>query len=103
MADSESSTVRCVSLKDGSVKAVVGGAIDPLVSPYIISLQSQCYKQVVAHYDMHAGICRTCLHMVMLMEKVEKLDCSILWAWLGVRGMSWSMLLTPTTTRQVYC
>ena len=37
--------------------------------------------------------------MVMLMEKVEKLNCSILWAWLGVRGMSWSMLLTPTTTR----
>ena len=31
MADSESSTVRCVAVKDGSVKAVVGGAIDPLV------------------------------------------------------------------------
>ena len=31
VADSESSTVRCVSVKDGSVKAVVGGAIDPLV------------------------------------------------------------------------
>ena len=32
VADSESSTVRGVSLRDGSVKAVVGGAIDPLVS-----------------------------------------------------------------------
>lgn len=32
VADSESSTVRAVALKDGSVKAVVGGAIDPLVS-----------------------------------------------------------------------
>jgi hypothetical protein len=30
VADSESSTIRCVSVKDGSVKAVVGGAIDPL-------------------------------------------------------------------------
>ena len=31
MADSESSTVRGVALPAGSVKAVVGGAIDPLV------------------------------------------------------------------------
>ena len=31
VADSESSSVRCVSLKDGSVKALVGGAIDPQV------------------------------------------------------------------------
>ena len=41
MADSESSTVRAVSMKDGSVKAVVGGAIDPLVSNPIISLNDR--------------------------------------------------------------
>ena len=32
VADSESSTVRGVALPGGSVKALVGGAIDPLVS-----------------------------------------------------------------------
>lgn len=32
VADSESSTVRCVAIPSGSVKALVGGAIDPLVS-----------------------------------------------------------------------
>lgn len=31
VADSESSTVRAVALPGGSAKAVVGGAIDPLV------------------------------------------------------------------------
>lgn len=33
IADSESSTIRSVSLKDGAVKHVVGGERDPLVSP----------------------------------------------------------------------
>lgn len=32
VADSESSTVRCVSLDTGAVRALVGGAKDPLVS-----------------------------------------------------------------------
>jgi len=32
VADSESSTIRMVSCTDGSVKAVVGGALDPQVS-----------------------------------------------------------------------
>ena len=32
VADSESSTIRTVSCKDGSVKALVGGALDPQVS-----------------------------------------------------------------------
>ena len=32
VADSESSTIRAVSLTNGSVKDMVGGAIDPLVS-----------------------------------------------------------------------
>lgn len=32
VADSESSTIRAVSLANGSVKDMVGGAIDPLVS-----------------------------------------------------------------------
>ena len=32
VADSESSSVRQVALKDGAVKAVVGGARDPTVS-----------------------------------------------------------------------
>ena len=32
VADSESSTIRIVSCKDGSVKALVGGALDPQVS-----------------------------------------------------------------------
>ena len=32
IADSESSTVRCMSLKDGSVKALVGGERDPMVN-----------------------------------------------------------------------
>ena len=32
VADSESSTVRGVALPGGSVKALVGGAIDPLVN-----------------------------------------------------------------------
>ena len=32
IADSESSTVRTVSLKDGAVRALVGGTPDPLVS-----------------------------------------------------------------------
>lgn len=31
MADSESSTVRTVSLKDGAVKHLVGGERDPMV------------------------------------------------------------------------
>ena len=31
VADSESSSIRCISLKDGAVKAVVGGDIDPTV------------------------------------------------------------------------
>lgn len=31
VADSESSTIRVVSCKDGSVKALVGGALDPQV------------------------------------------------------------------------
>ncbi len=33
IADSESSTIRSLSLKDGAVKHVVGGERDPLVSP----------------------------------------------------------------------
>lgn len=36
VADSESSTIRCVSLKDGSVKALVGGALDPLVCIIVV-------------------------------------------------------------------
>ena len=32
MADSESSTVRTVSLKDGAVKHLVGGERDPMVT-----------------------------------------------------------------------
>jgi len=31
VADSESSSIRCISLKDGSVKAFVGGERDPMV------------------------------------------------------------------------
>ena len=31
IADSESSTVRCVSVPEGGAKALVGGAIDPTV------------------------------------------------------------------------
>lgn len=34
VADSESSTVRAVSLKDGSVKGLVGGDRDPRVSEW---------------------------------------------------------------------
>lgn len=33
IADSESSTIRSLSLKDGAVKHVVGGERDPMVSP----------------------------------------------------------------------
>ena len=35
VADSESSTIRGVALPGGSVKALVGGAIDPLVNPVV--------------------------------------------------------------------
>lgn len=35
IADSESSAIRKFDLKDGSVKAVVGGARDPLVSTWL--------------------------------------------------------------------
>ena len=38
IADSESSAIRKFDLKDGSVKAVVGGARDPLVSSLIFLL-----------------------------------------------------------------
>ena len=37
VADSESSTIRAVSLTNGSVKDMVGGAIDPLVSENILT------------------------------------------------------------------
>lgn len=46
VADSESSTVRAVALKDGSVKAVVGGAIDPLVSSETYSIEWKCTKKL---------------------------------------------------------
>ena len=36
VADSESSTIRRVSLKDGGVKAFVGGEFDPTVSSRLI-------------------------------------------------------------------
>ena len=36
IADSESSTVRCVSLSDGVVRPVVGGDLDPTVSPLYV-------------------------------------------------------------------
>lgn len=36
VADSESSTIRVVSCNDGSVKALVGGALDPQVCIIII-------------------------------------------------------------------
>lgn len=35
VADSESSTIRVVNCNDGSVKALVGGALDPQVSVII--------------------------------------------------------------------
>lgn len=38
IADSESSAIRKYDLKDGSVKAVVGGARDPLVSTLLVHL-----------------------------------------------------------------
>ena len=38
VADSESSTIRMVSCNDGSVKALVGGALDPQVNNIVIGL-----------------------------------------------------------------
>lgn len=43
VADSESSTVRTVSLKDGAVKHLVGGERDPLVSSGLPSLDQLLY------------------------------------------------------------
>ena len=32
VADSESSSIRCVTISNGSVKGVVGGGLDPMVT-----------------------------------------------------------------------
>lgn len=45
VADSESSTIRSVALKDGAVKHVVGGERDPMVS------NTQCYKWCGLHRE----------------------------------------------------
>lgn len=44
IADSESSSIRQINMKDGSVKALVGGGKDPMVisSPLKLSLNSNC-------------------------------------------------------------
>ena len=45
LADSESSTVRMISFKDGAVKALVGGERDPMVSILIVSYAPQIYTR----------------------------------------------------------
>ena len=41
VADSESSTIRCVSAQNGSVKGLIGGGLDPMVS--VVSMYRKYY------------------------------------------------------------
>jgi len=52
VADSESSTIRAVSLKDGSVKSVVGGDIDPLVIVHYVRCCGETYFSNETMYVM---------------------------------------------------
>ena len=79
VADSESSSIRCVTVSNGSVKGVVGGGLDPMVTT------------CPAHY-MPRPLCyiparRTCLRLGTRMGRGGRRNYSIPWAWLGILTM----------------
>ena len=54
MADSESSSIRMISIKDGAVKRFVGGDVDPKVKSFAVSknqttkfMSAKCKKLLV--------------------------------------------------------
>lgn len=53
IADSESSTIRSLSLSDGAVKHVVGGERDPLVS-----LNISFFNTIVGAGPLHCSFCQ---------------------------------------------
>ena len=86
IADSESSSVRAVAMATGSAKAVVGGAIDPLVS--VVKLKERRRGREYPQLTWLLSVCvccRICLRLVMWMERGGKLASSTPWVW---RGMS---------------
>lgn len=59
VADSESSTIRTLALKDGAVKSLVGGERDPMVS---VQLLMGRWNEVLAIFPTFSTLCRLFLY-----------------------------------------
>lgn len=59
VADSESSTIRTLALKDGAVKSLVGGERDPMVS---VQLLMGRWNEVLAIFPTFSILCRLFLY-----------------------------------------
>ena len=61
MADAESSTVRQILLKDGAVKALVGGERDPMVDVYSIYVDMHILEVMYKRNNIKKGKIKRCV------------------------------------------